>query len=275
MHELKVAFLNVGHGDFVYAVTPNGATLVIDVGTGEHVVPSAFLRNVPTISELQISHPHTDHFDDIVAISKKPFLSFTCPDVAGFSDKAIGWKKGDQCKIDTLRELQQSKPSLPFLLREPSGFVYKVWPPASIDPADPNTASLVTILSYQGVTILFGGDLPAKGWESLLTTKKDFVAATAGTTIFKVPHHGRADGCCESLLSWMVPKLCIISDKPLDKDDKNTAATKWYEDRSLGCDVVGYMGKRKVLTTKNDGSVFISIGEQGNLQVYPHTEWKN
>jgi hypothetical protein len=73
----------------------------------------------------------------------------------------------------------------------------------------------------------------------------------------------------------MVPKLCIISDKPLDKDKENTAAAKWYEERSLGCDVVGYRGKKKVLTTRNDGSLFISVGEQGNLSVYPHTEWKN
>jgi beta-lactamase superfamily II metal-dependent hydrolase len=275
MHELKVAFLNVGHGEFIYAVTPNGSTLVIDVGTGEHLVPSAFLRNVPKISELQISHPHTDHFDDIMAISTKPFLSFTCPDVAGFSDEAIGWKKGDKGKIDTLRELQQTRPSLPFLMCEPNGFIYKVWPPTEVDSDDPNTASLVTILSYQGVTILLGGDLPAKGWESLLTTKKDFVAAAAATTIFKAPHHGREDSCCEALLAWMVPKLCIISDKPLDKDKKNAAAAKWYEERSLGCDVVGSKGKRKVLTTRNDGSVFISVGEQGKLSVYPHTEWKN
>jgi competence protein ComEC len=275
MRELKLAFLNVSHGDFVYGVTPDGATLVIDLGTGEHLVPSAFLRNVPKISELQISHPHTDHFDDIIETSKKAFLSFTCPDVAGFSDEAIGWKKGDKGKIEKLRELQETRPSLPFLMCEPNGFIYKVWWPVEVDPDDPNTASLVTILSYKGVTILLGGDLPARGWESLLTTKKDFIAAAATTTIFKVPHHGLADACCEPLLSWMAPKLCIISDKPLEKDSEDTAAAKWYEDRSRGCDVVGYRGKRKVLTTTNDGSVFISVDEQGNLSVYPRTEWKN
>ena len=64
----------------------------------------------------------------------------------------------------------------------------------------------------------------------------------------------------------MVPKLCIISDKPLDKDGKNAAATKWYEERTLGCDVAGYAGKRTVRTTRSDGSVFISIGEQGNVR---------
>jgi len=73
----------------------------------------------------------------------------------------------------------------------------------------------------------------------------------------------------------MAPKLCIISDKPPGKGGGNAAAAKWYEDRSRGCDVVGCRGKRKVLTATNDGSVFISVDEQGNLSVYPRTEWKN
>jgi len=59
MADLRIGFLDVGHGDFIYATTPLGANLIIDVGTGD-VVPSIFLSEISAISELQVSHPHTE-----------------------------------------------------------------------------------------------------------------------------------------------------------------------------------------------------------------------
>jgi competence protein ComEC len=110
MLNLKVAFLNVGHGDFAYAVSPFGDSLVIDVGSGD-VVPSSFLSKVTTIAELQVSHPHTDHFDDIVAMSKKTIQSFRCPQLDKFADRVIGWRKSDRVKIAKLRELKSQIPA--------------------------------------------------------------------------------------------------------------------------------------------------------------------
>ncbi len=51
MPMLKVAFLDVGHGDFIYATTPLGDNLIIDIGYGD-VIPSKYLSNVSTISVL-------------------------------------------------------------------------------------------------------------------------------------------------------------------------------------------------------------------------------
>lgn len=276
MSKLKVSFLNVGHGDFIYAETPLNETLVIDLGTGD-VVPSEFLRKVTNISELQISHPHTDHFDDIIAMSTKNITSFRCPNLSGFDDKVIGWKKHDRIKIAKLRELKNNKKSNNDAVKAGNGFQHTVWVPEEIDSNNPNTASLVTTLAYKGVKILFGGDLPSSGWESLLK-KPGFISAISGTTIFKVPHHGRVDGCCQALfdLSDFNPNLCIISDKPLDKDNKNTVATGWYSSKlSLGCNVEGYSEKRKVLTTRSDKSIFIEVNDSGKWWVYPNTKWKN
>ncbi len=271
MSELKVSFLNVGHGDFIYAVTPKNDNLVIDVGWGD-VVPSSFLNKISIISELQISHPHTDHFDDLIAISKKQIKSFRCTDLSKFSDKVIGWKKSDKDKIAKLREMHRDLKSDNNAVAVGDDFDHTVWPPPNIDPNDPNTASFVTTLAYKGVKILFGGDLLASGWKDLLKNSK-FLNAIRGTTIFKVPHHGRQEGCCEELFEIISPKLCIISDKPLDKDNKNTVSTDWYSRRSTGCSVNGYTGERKVLTTRSDGSIFIKINEAGTWWVYPNTGW--
>lgn len=271
MPSLKISFLNVGHGDFVYATTPLGDNLVIDAGSGE-VVPSQFLRNVSTISELQVSHPHTDHFDDIIGLATKTIKSFRCPSLTGFTDQEIGWKKSDKAKVAKLRQMKNALPVDNDAVSVGNGFVHTVWHPQNVDTDDPNTASIVTTLSYMGTKVLFGGDLPSSGWESLLKNK-DFINEISGTTIFKVPHHGRAEGCCDALFEYIQPMLCIISDKSIEKDNGNTASTAWYSARSAGCNVVGSTVQRKVLSTRSDGSIFLSIDDKGDWRVYPNTKW--
>jgi beta-lactamase superfamily II metal-dependent hydrolase len=276
MSKLKVSFLNVGHGDFAYIETPLGDNLIIDIGSGD-VVPSEFLSKVPVISELQISHPHTDHFDDIIDISKKNIKSFRCPDLERFSNEVIGWTNLDQAKIAKLRELKKRIPKNDAAVNDGNGFSCNVWSPGEIDYRDPNTASLVTILTYSGVKFLFGGDLPASGWENLLEDPR-FVSSISGTTIFKVPHHGRKEGCCQALFDLgsdiFYPKLCVISDKSIDESNKNTVMTSWYTSRTKGCNVEKYEGQRSVMTTRSDESISIVVdSETRTWRVYPHTNW--
>lgn len=272
MASLRIAFLDVGHGDFVYAETPLGDNLVIDVGTGD-IIPTEFLSKVSTISEIQVSHPHTDHFDDIVAFSKKTAKSFRCPSLEGFSDQTIGWKKSDKAKIAKLREMKKTLKADNTAVSVGNGFSHTVWFPSDVDYNNPNTASLITTLSYKGVAVLFGGDLPDAGWQSLIKNQK-FVDAISATCVFKVPHHGRKEGCSETLFQKIAPQLCIISDKPLSKDNKNTVATDWYSKRSSGCNVVGCEGQRKVLSTRSDKSIFIKIDDTGEWWVYRDTTWR-
>lgn len=272
MPEMKVSFLDVGHGDFSFAISPFGHNLIIDVGYGD-VIPSVFLKNINTIHELQISHPHTDHFDDIINISKKSILSFRCPNLDSFKDNVIGWKKSDKNKINRLREIKRTIAANNDAVLNGNNFAHTVWFPENVDFNNPNTASIVTTLSYQGVTILYGGDLPSSGWDNLLN-KKEFIATIKNTAIFKVPHHGRQEGCSDALFKIISPKLCIISDKSLDKDNQNTVATSWYSARSSGCNVVGYDTPRKVLTTRTDGSIFVKINNEGKWWVYPDTNWE-
>jgi beta-lactamase superfamily II metal-dependent hydrolase len=270
--KLKIAVLNVGHGDFIYSVTPLGDNLVIDCGFGD-IVPSSYLSKVSIISELQISHPHTDHFDDLLGIGNKTIKSFICPDLSVFSDDQIGWKEKDKDKIAKLRTMKaQIKPDNNAVSVN-GEFSHTVWFPGDVDPNNPNTTSCVTILSYNGFKMLFGGDLPNSGWENLLK-KDNFVKALSGVQVFKVPHHGRTEGCSDALFEYIKPMLCIISDKPLDKDNRNTASTDWYTKRTSGAKINGYDGQRKVLTTRNDGSIFIDVADTGAWTVYPNTSWK-
>ena len=276
MSLLRISVLDVGHGDFIYAMTPAGQALVIDCGSGD-VVPANFLRNVTTISELQISHPHTDHFDDIIAMSKKTISSFRCPRLDNFTDDVIGWKSRDKAKIQKLRDMKRTLRSDDNAVPVGNGFSHSVWAPENIDANNPNSASYVTILSYGSFKMLFGGDLPDSGWKDLLK-KPGFVTAISGTTIVKVSHHGRKEGRSSDLFNRISPKLCIISDKAIDNTNENTEATNWYTARSSGCKVRlsgGMMGDRKVLTTRNDKSIHIQANSRGEFWVFADTRWKD
>jgi len=247
--------------------------LVIDLGIGD-IVPSQFLSNITTISELQISHPHIDHFHDISAMSRKNIKSFRCPILKNFTDQVMGWKILDRAKVAKLREMKSSVAADNDAVKTGNGFRHTVWFPQNRESENPNTASVVTTLEYQGVKVLLGGDLPAAGWEDLLNNA-DFRRAISGTTIFKVPHHGRKEGCCQALFDMkeFMPSLCIISDKALVKDPKNRAATDWYSKRARGCNVEGYVEKRKVLSTRLEGSIFVKINEERKWWVYPNRKW--
>ena len=278
MGELKISFLNVGHGDFIYCETPYKERMIIDCGSGE-VVPSEFLKNISTIHELQISHPHTDHFDDIVGISKKNIMSFRCINPEMFADNLIGWRNNDQDKIKKLKELDKSTVTNNDAITIGSEFNHVIKVP-KIDSKDPNTASLITILSYKEDKILLTGDLPSKSWEEMLTDET-FQNSIKGTTLLKASHHGREEGFYGGLFDFIKPTICIISDKPLDKDNENTDARDKYgkaiKDGGGGLEFFKIIdgksvGKRYVLTTRNDNSIFVKISENG-LYIRTCTEW--
>jgi beta-lactamase superfamily II metal-dependent hydrolase len=271
MAELKISFLNVGHGDFCYCETPFNQTMIIDCGSGD-VVPSKFLNKVSIINELQISHPHTDHFLDIEEISKKTIKSFRCPNPNSFDDKSIGWKKSDESKIKKLKELHKNIKTDNDAITVGNGFRHLVWCPKH-DGSDPNLSSLITLIGYKGVNILMAGDLTSECWDEFLKNQ-DFRNAIKDTTILKAPHHGRKNGCSEELFKYISPKLCIISDKSLEKDNTNTASTDWYTKRASGCNIANSNNNpRYVLTTRNDNSIFIKVDDKGTWWVYRDTNW--
>lgn len=275
-----MSILNVGHGDFYYCETPHNENMIIDCGQGD-VVPSKFLSKVATISELQISHPHTDHFDDIIDISEKKINSFRCPDPNIFNDKAIGWKKSDAAKIKKIKDLYTTIPTNNNAIKVSSDFEHWIWYPKS-DSMDPNTSSIITLLGYKENKILMAGDLLAEGWEEMLKNEK-FENAIKKTTVLKASHHGRENGFCSKLFDVISPKICIISDKSLDKDNENTSVAEKYNAAvkkggggleffriSDGVSV----GTRYVLTTRNDKSIFLRFSDNG-LYIRTNTSWIN
>jgi beta-lactamase superfamily II metal-dependent hydrolase len=119
---------------------------------------------------------------------------------------------------------------------------------------DENNLSLVTILRYHNLGIIFPGDLERAGWYRLLT-RPDFCSALRGVNVFVASHHGRDGGYCPDVFNYCTPEIVIFSDKSVEHDTQKTAAL--YRQHASG--VRFFDGQfRYVITTRNNGAIRIS-----------------
>lgn len=300
MNTLEMWFLDVGHGDCSYILLPNGARMMIDCG-GDNHWPSKLLKysgitasgnsvNIPNVSRkygldnLVISHPHGDHFSDIIAIHDDiRFYSLT-GHYGDFIDKItinemdfrkrnnetvlkfvnIVKKYSGEYKVENDR-IKSAEPVC--IVKQKRFIQYE-------DGIDLNELSYLVSLEIGGVKVLFTGDLTAKAVDKILLTDKadDFINFVKGTTILKVPHHGRENGCSQQLFDAIgkMPLLCIVSDEVLNEKNEGTSNTKWYTERTSNQSVKinGTIdNRRKVLTTRQDKDIYIEISENGNIAV--------
>jgi len=127
---------------------------------------------------------------------------------------------------------------------------------------DTNNLSVVTFISYNGVGVMFPGDLEAAGWREFLKDQR-FVNCLRRTNILIASHHGRESGYCREVFNYCAPHAVIVSDKPVMHETQNH---NLYAQHCSGLNFSGNL--RKVLTTRNDGKITIDIPAFGNYTVY-------
>jgi len=127
---------------------------------------------------------------------------------------------------------------------------------------DTNNLSVVTFVAYNGVGVMFPGDLETAGWREFLKNQA-FVNCLRRTNILIASHHGREGGYCKEIFNYCAPNAVIISDKPIQHETQNH---NLYEQHSSGINFSGVL--RKVLTTRNDGKITIDFPATGGCLVY-------
>ncbi len=294
---LKIWLLNVGHGDCAYCVLPNGARMMIDCG-GSQNWASKVLKHYNITKEgapnpwgyaldkLVITHPHGDHISDIISIH----------DEIGFK-----WLRGgyldfiDDIEIDKIDFRKRNKDSVEKLIavvkkytgkyKKEEDRVAESNPPCVASHKrfipfskgmDLNELSWFTSFEIGGHKILFTGDMTASDVRKILESERaeDFKKFVKGTSILKVPHHGRENGCSEEMFEAFEdePLLCIASDRVLDEQNEGTSNIGWYKHRTSDEEIMidGQWQSRWVLTTRNDGDIFLSISDEGDFEVNTH-----
>ena len=265
---------DVQHGSAAHIHTPNGKHIVADVGSGGSGSPLLALKNQLGLARLDmaiITHPHLDHISDILNLKSLNPRTFLRPKQLTKADILANNKDLSPAAMHIIEEYLRFDSTYTDPLgpgENPTdqsvngGAKIRTFVPTTCPHTNLNNHSVVTVIEYEGSKILLPGDNESASWDELLG-RPDFRACISDVDILIAPHHGRDSGFHKELFDYFNPLLTIISDGRV----VDTSATDRYGQVTKGWTVHrrnGPDGKRKCVTTRNDGTVDVAIGRNPN-----------
>jgi len=215
---LRISFLDVGHGDSVLIEFPEGKRMLVDGGglyedrfdVGKIVIaPFLWKKKIRKIDTLVLTHPDPDHLKG---------LSFIA------SQFSIGqfWDNGFQTESESYLQLKgilSEKKIMTQSLNEETppqiinGVEISVLNPPvrnttqkKVYHGDLNNSSLVLKLRFKNVSVLLAGDIGKEAEERIL--KK---GGLLRADIIKIPHHGSSSSSSPIFLDRVKPTYAVLS----------------------------------------------------------------
>jgi competence protein ComEC len=281
MSKLFVKVWDVQHGLAIYVQTPNGKHIVIDLGTGDisgnNSVPNKIFSplkhlkqayRVNQLDQVIITHPHTDHIDDIANFNLLSPRVLRAAWHIPEEDIRKQNRSSDAVKINTYLDLLKrytapiSKTDSPILPENNGGVEIDFFSPVNCPTYNLNNQSIVIFLTFANSTICIPGDNERASWKELLE-QPGFKDMLRKTDVFLASHHGRESGFFEEVFDYCKPSVIVISDGPQGE----TCVADKYRLRASGWKVYSRSRReykdRKVLTTRKDGAI--------QIECYPET----
>ncbi len=209
---LYVHFLSVGKADSILVIA-DGQTMLVDAGeaeTAQYVMDYIKSAGVKELDAIVATHPHLDHIGAMSYVIEEfsprlCYISSRTHTTATYERlvRALGTHR-----VETI-------------IPEP-GDIYSLGS-AEIEFVGPvkeyeniNDCSLVFILEYQGVRVLFAGDAESESENEMVQSGQNL-----GADVLKVAHHGSNSSSKRAFLLEVMPDYAIITQKDIaDSSDR-------------------------------------------------------
>jgi competence protein ComEC len=215
---LEVTAIDVGQGDSLLVISPQGGTLLVDAGgpigptasnsrwdVGEEVVaPYLWSRHIRRLDAVMLTHAHSDHMGGMPAVLRD------------LHPREL-WISIEPRQAPAMRSLLAEAKTLGIRVRsfhagdsfDWSGVHADVLSPelGYTNPGAPkNDDSLVMRLAYDKGSVLLEGDAE---WSS----EADMVLnhLVTPSTLLKVGHHGSNTSTADAFLAAVAPRVAVIS----------------------------------------------------------------
>jgi competence protein ComEC len=197
---LQVHFIDVGQGDAVLIISPQGKAALIDGGEARSGALQ-YLRGqgVRQLDLVVATHPHDDHIGGLPEIlSAIPTLRVA---TNGQLSSTISYEKLLDAVIDNKAEYLEVKRGDRLSFGDLS---FDVLHPGQTLEDNPNNNSIVLRLEYGRISLLFTGDAEKDAEHSMIASQQKLKA-----TILKVGHHGSRLSTSPEFLDLVEPEAAV------------------------------------------------------------------